>query len=350
VSVGRLANDADLRDLPLDDEPRVVALAPRPGNGPLAGPSHPFRTLSFAELRDRRHEPPDRAAIGTPKVGLVCNAGSPKVGKTTYEMQLAVAMAAPDVTEFLGDPVITGPVLLVIEEGSLDGISWRIRRQAEYYSVDADDLAIEVAHRQRVRLDDRRSVRALRDHIRSVRPVRVTVDPLNRCHGQDENKPTAMTPVMDALSDISAEFACSVGMVHHLSKPSQERRGSVWDRFRGASSIRSATDGNLALDGNGRGGIRLQGEFRDSEPLDMWLTFDRDRLVFEAVERPAAPSKVPQILLRAFVEENEQVTAKDVMARFKVSRHTALDALEAGGFDHFEGQRGTLVYLPGTVQ
>ena len=308
----------------------------------------PFRTVTFAELRNVHHVPPPRAAIGVAKVGVTVNAGSPKVGKTTFQTQMAVHVAAPSIDTFLGEPVATGPVLLVIEEGSVDGIAWRLRRQADAAGV--DDLPIELAHRQRIRLDNRQSVRGLRDHVRSLRPALVVLDPLNRLHSQDENRPTAMTPVMDALADVSAEGSCAVVAIHHLGKPSMDRGGSVWDRFRGASSIRSATDGNLALDAV-RGGIRLRGEFRDAEPLDEWLAFDRDRLTFDRAERPDAPSKVDQHQLRDFVEEKGQVTAREVMARFDVTRHTALAALEAGDFDRIEGARGTGIYfLTGTVQ
>jgi hypothetical protein len=319
---------ADERDL-MHDRPRPPAT---------------FRTVTFAELRDVHHEPPPRAALGVAKVGVTVNAGSPKVGKTTFQLQMAVAVAAPGVSTFLGAPVCTGPVLLVIEEGSLDGLAWRLRKQSE--AVGVDDLPIELAHRQRLRLDDRGAVRWLRDHVRSLRPALVVMDPLNRLHGQDENKPSAMTPIMDALADVSSEASCAVVAIHHLSKPGMDRSGSVWDRFRGASSIRSATDGNLALDAV-RGGIRLRGEFRDAEPLDVWMTFDRERLLFAVAEAPEAPSKVSSADLLTLATERGQITARDVMRRFGVSKHTALSALGAADLDRIEGPRGVGVYFIG---
>lgn len=306
-----------------------------------------IHTVSFAELKTTHHEPPPRAAIGVAKVGVTVNAGAPKVGKTTFSTQMAVAIAAPSVDTFLGEPVAHGPVLLIIEEGSLQGIAWRLQRQAEAYGV--DDVELEVAHRQRYRLDDRGHVRRIRDHVRGLRPAMVILDPLNRLHSQDENRPTAMTPVMDALADISAEASCAVVAIHHLGKPSMDRGSSVWDRFRGASSIRSATDGNLALD-SVRDGIRLRGEFRDAEPLDLWLAFDRERLVFERAERPDAPTKVDQIALRAFVEERGQVVAKQVAEQFGIALNTAKNALRDLGCDEFPGARGVLTFSLETRQ
>lgn len=306
-----------------------------------------IHVVTFAELKAMRDEPPQRAAIGVAKVGVTVNAGAPKVGKTTFSTQMAAAVAAPSVETFLGEPVVHGPVLLILEEGDLQGIRWRLVRQAE--AIGADDLEVEIAHRQRYRLDDRGHVRRIRDHVRGLRPAMVILDPLNRLHSQDENKPTAMTPVMDALADISAETSCAVVAIHHLGKPSMDRGGSVWDRFRGASSIRSATDGNLALD-TVRDGIRLRGEFRDAEPLDVWLRFDRDTLTFDLAERPEAPSKVDPIALRTFVEERGQVVAKQVAEEFGIALNTAKSALRDLGCDQYAGARGVLTFTLETRQ
>ena len=90
-----------------------------------------------------------------------------------------------------------------------------------------------------------------------------------------------MTPVMDAMAGIAYDLETAVLAIHHLAKPSAERRGDVWDRFRGASSIRSGTDANLALDGTGNR-VKLVGEFRDSEPLLEHLELDRKSLLFQA--------------------------------------------------------------------
>ena len=82
--------------------------------------------------------------------------------------------------------------------------------------------------------------------------------------------------------------------IHHLAKPSAERRGDIWDRFRGASSIRSGTDANLILDGSGDR-VRMYGEFRDAEPLSAYLELDRTSLTFHVVDAPKGTGKVRYI-------------------------------------------------------
>jgi RecA-family ATPase len=106
-------------------------------------------------------------------------------------------------------------------------------------------------HRQRVRLDNRQGVNRLRSFVEQLNPCLVGLDPLNRLHGADDNRPTQMTPVIDALAGIAYDYSCAIVAIHHLAKPSAERRGDVWDRFRGAGAIRLGTVADLAPDGSG---------------------------------------------------------------------------------------------------
>jgi hypothetical protein len=277
--------------------------------------------------------------MGIPKVGLTVIAGSPKVGKSLYATGTALAVGCR--------------TLYIAEEGSRRGISYRLRHQAAALGV--VDPPFYLSHLTRTRLDSPQSVRALREQVRALRAELVILDPLNKAHGADENKPTAMTLVMDALSTLAYDLGIAVVAIHHLAKPSLERRGDVWDRFRGASSIRSGTDANLVLDGSGDT-VQLVGEFRDAEPLTAWYALDRETLLFAPVEGPhPAPAKVDPIALRAYVTERRLVAAADVMAKFDVSKMTAFAALRALGCDEFSGPRGRLTFSlstapPSTVQ
>lgn len=294
-----------------------------------------LRSLSWAEIMAEPAEPPPMLAAGIPMVGLTVLAGPPKVGKSLYASQTALELRCG--------------VLYVAEEGSLGGIGWRLRHQAEALGI-TDEPAFVLLHRQRIRLDDRASVKALRARVEAFRPALVIIDPLNRAHGADENRPTQMTPVMDAMAAIAYDFGCAVVAIHHLAKPSAERRGDIWDRFRGASSIRSGTDANLILDGSGDR-VRMYGEFRDAEPLSAYLELDRTSLTFHVVDAPKGTGKVDPETLLEFVDELHNVTARSVMERFNVSKMTALAALEdATELDRFEGVRGVYTYFRRTVQ
>jgi hypothetical protein len=289
----------------------------------------PKRVLSWANLMQESAAPPPMLRPGLPKVGCAVLAGSPKVGKSLWATQTAFELGCR--------------VLLIAEEGSRAGIAWRLRKQATELSI--QDPPLSLAHLQRTRLDNPASVRSLRSLVDSVGAELVIVDPLNKAHGADENRPSQMTPVMDALSAIAYDLGIAVLALHHLAKPSAERRGDIWDRFRGASSIRSGTDANLILDGTGTS-LRLVGEFRDAEPLSEYLTLDRDALIFRPTDGPRFVGKIDPQALAAYVRERGPVTVVMVMAAFGVARHTARVAIEAlSGIDWHEGTRGQRTYF-----
>ena len=309
-------------NLPWPDERAIGARAEMPrrrGSRPV---------LSWADLMAEPPEPPPVLADGIPKVGLTVLAGPPKVGKTLWASQTALACRST----------------IVVEEGSLAGVAWRLRKQAAGLSIVDPTPDLVVVHRQRVRLDNRDSVAWLREHVEERRPDLLVLDPLNRLHGADENRPSQMTPVMDALAGIAYDFGIAVLCVHHLAKPSDERRGDIWDRFRGATSIRSGTDANLILDGSGER-VRLVGEFRDAEPLSDYLELDRETLLFRSVDAPRVAGKVDPDELRAYIVELTRVTVSEAAIRFGVTKPTARVALEGlPGIDWHDGPRGARFY------
>lgn len=293
-----------------------------------------LKVLTWAEIIAQPADPPPTVRPGVPEVGVTVVAGAPKVGKTLWVSQVALESRRP--------------TLMILEEGSLAGISYRLRLQAAALGI--IDPPIHLALRKRVRLDDPKSVRKLVAWIDEAREIELVIlDPLNRLHSVDENRPSDMTRVMDGLATIAYEQACAVLAVHHLAKPSAERRGDIWDRFRGASSIRSGTDANLVMDGTGDR-IHLVGEFRDAEPLSEWLELDRETLTFQAADAPNVPAKVDPDALRRYVEERGQVVARQIVEQFTVSKTTAIASLRALGCDEFEGVRGTLTFTLRTVQ
>ncbi len=327
-----------------DDPPwkREPAIGGRPAHRPG------LKTHTMADLVTMSVEPPPMLIEGTiPEVGLTVLAGPPKVGKTLWASQVALVVAAEgSQPNFLGRSSGSGPVLIIVEEGSIAGISWRLKHQSAAMGIETARL--QVAHRQRVRLDAPGSVVQLREFVEGYKPALVILDPLNRLHGADENRPTQMTPVMDALAGIAYDFKCAVLAIHHLSKPSSERTGPIWDRFRGATSIRSGTDANLALEGSGTT-AQLFGEFRDAEPLSEYLELDRETLTFRQVDGPTVSRKVEPAELRAYIEAEGQATVATIAARFGVTRPTARVSVEnLPDIDWYDGPRRTRFYTLGT--
>lgn len=310
----------------VDDEPSPSATR-TPGAG--------LSALSWADIMAAPDEPAPMIRPGVPVVGSIVLAGSPKAGKSLLASQWALESHRP--------------CLIVVEEGARERIAYRLRRQAAELGI--ADPPIHVLYRQRIRLDVPASVAALRALVADLGPALVILDPLNRLHTADENKPSQMTPVMDSLSDLAYDGqGRAVIAIHHVNKPSREQRGDAWDRLRGASSIRSGTDGNLVLDGDKGTYRKLLGEFRDAEPLIEHLELDRAALLLRSADVPVAPTKIDAIALRAFVEDRELVTVAQVVERFEVSRNTALTALRALGCDEFAGVRGALTFTLSTRQ
>ena len=106
-------------------------------------------------------EPPPTVRPGVPEVGVTILAGAPKAGKTLWVSQMALESRRP--------------VLLIVEEGALAAISYRLRRQAHERGIETPPITL--MHRQRVRLDDRASVAALRAHVTEAQPALIIFDP-----------------------------------------------------------------------------------------------------------------------------------------------------------------------------
>jgi hypothetical protein len=308
--------------------------------------------ISTAELLAEPDEPvPFHTPDLIPAEGLVVVAAPPKVGKTILMSQLALVTGCDDGPPrplFLGRAVQPGRALYVLEEGSRESLRYRVRRQMDGLSIDHSSVTwVLQAH---LRLDHAPSVKDLRAMVADVAPALVVLDPLNRLHGLDENRPSEMARVMGQAVGIVQEAHCAVVVLHHLTKPNAEHRGRLVDRIRGAGSIVGATDANLVLEPQGGGRVRLEGEFRDAEPITLYLELDPERLLFSRIEPERAAGKVPEEALLAFVDERTRVTARDVMDRFGCSKVTALAALDgSSALDRTAGARGQLHYFR-TVQ
>src|SRR6478735_2720283 len=81
-------------------------------NGTPTNPDVGPRVLDWSALMAIPPEPPPELRRGVPEIGVTVLAGSPKVGKTLWASQTALETGRR--------------ALLVIEEGSLAGIAYRL--------------------------------------------------------------------------------------------------------------------------------------------------------------------------------------------------------------------------------
>jgi hypothetical protein len=269
-----------------------------------------------------------------PAGGLVMLAGPQKTGKTTFAMDLAVAVTAGQ--PVLGRPVLAGPTLYVLEEGTPAGVAERYRRIVARRGTPPD---AHLVLRAGIRLDDARRWRALREETERIRPVLVVLDPLVKLHGADENVAGQMARVMAALQALTRTGA-AVLAVHHTVKHAAEA-GSIGNAARGSGAIISATDGNLVLSREGDH-LRLETEMRDAESETLRFDFDGATASFSlrtaTAPAPAAarypggvdPDAVVALAAAAVaVDPAGGLTATELAANRGISDETARQALAA---------------------
>jgi hypothetical protein len=263
-----------------------------------------------------------------PMPGVVVQAGDPKSFKTLLGLQLAVVVASADVDTFMGRPVRHGPVLFIEEEGSRRKLRERIEKMREGLgSAAAPDLTFVLF--QGLRLDDESSVADLDRLVAERRPILMVLDPLVLLHRGEENSNSEMARVMRPLIGLAAKYDCTVLLIHHTSKPQAERRTTrLAQRLRGAGAFAGATDANIVMDRDGDYGARIRGEFRDAEPLDLYVELDVATLLLRPALAPLPLRKVGVSDLVAWVREVGRVNVSNAMKRFEVSRNTARSVLQ----------------------
>ena len=334
------------------DHDRPTANAESGANGP-SPLSQPLSAFLATEIAPLRWVVPGLVPAG----GLVLLAGSQKLGKSTFAMDAAVAVAAGQ--PILGRPTLAGTTLYVIEEGAPAGIADRLRRITARRGTPAD---AHVVIRKGIRADDKRRWRPLLDEVARLQPVLVVLDPLVRMHQGDEDRAHLMAPVMAAIQQITTHGAAVI-VVHHVAKHGGGEGGVVGNAARGSGAIISATDGNLIL-ARKHGHLRLETEMRDAEAEQLDLAFDGASAAFTLVDERAPVQIVrrypggidPDAVVALAAERVAQdpqggITATELAALRRVSSETARQALAAlvdGGRLIKAGPANRPLYRPAT--
>jgi hypothetical protein len=218
-----------------DSRPWLIKLAASAAPG-AETPEKPARRIRFLPDSEFENRPPRQWLIPAilPKEGIALLYGPPGCGKSFLTMAWSLCIASG--RQWLGHPVLQGPVAYIAGEGSF-GIGPRLRAWKSFHQFTGnsgvqwfdESLALQDAG------NFKELVTAFEEDFEKP-PVLVVIDTLSRCSGgADENSNTDMAKVIAAADVLQQRFHCTVLIVHHAGK--DRDRGP-----RGASSLTGNTE------------------------------------------------------------------------------------------------------------
>jgi regulatory protein RepA len=193
-------------------------------------------------------------------VGMIVGPGA--VGKTTFLLQLAMAVAAGNSIS-CGLPFKTiepGKVVLVAAEETLSMLSHRLHSIHRCVLAELGDSVQGLVNPSEVMQSWEKNLLIVpasgtshhlakgdepstffRDLCVLAADARlIIVDPLRRLHGGDENDSAGMTEVVQLLEGLARKTGAAVLVAHHANKNSMSGMGSASTASRGSSAL---TDG-----------------------------------------------------------------------------------------------------------
>jgi hypothetical protein len=196
-------------------------------------------------------------------VGVI--GGSPKSGKTTLAIDLAVSVASG--TPCLGAfPVHSpGPVLLYAAEDSSPALRTRLETLARLRHLDFETLEVLIITADSLRLDRSDHQQRLEATLSAHRPALVVLDPLIRLHMIDENVAGQVAALLGYLRTLQRKTSAAIALVHHVRKNVSSNAGAGYS-LRGSSDLYAWLDSFLYLRKH-HGELALSAEHRSASPF-----------------------------------------------------------------------------------
>lgn len=249
-------------------------------------------------------------------------ASKPKVGKTSFGMNLAVATARG--TPFLGRATKKGTVLYVALEGNRT--EWRGRFRAMGATGD-DALLLYVGQAPQD------AMTWLRDNAEEHKPILIIVDTLQRlARLKDMNDYAAITNASEPLIAIAQSFNATLVLMHHAKKNSD---GDDGDSVLGSTALYGFVDTLITLKKGADGRRTMKTSQRYGEDVDETvLTLDpKTKLVSASgarseVDRAACEVDILATLTDEWVDRATLLADIDARASTK---NAALKALVDDG-------------------
>jgi hypothetical protein len=174
--------------------------------------------------------------------------GEPKTGKTWIGFDMAVSIVSNSPTLGHFKVHTPGPVLYVAEEGNEEQLRTRLHKITTAKSIQADALDdFHLAIQKNVMVDIKEWQTAIFDFCAKVKPRAVFFDPLVRIHSSGENQAEDMRKVLQFLRSIQVNFHCSVIVIHHQRKPSNDDTSRSGQKLRGTGDLYAWLDSAIYL-------------------------------------------------------------------------------------------------------
>ncbi len=146
-----------------------------------------------------------------------------------------------------------GRVALLTREDHPSLTSWRMGQisRGKGIPVDIDDYLWVNSREEMAQfsLDNDEQMAEILNELENFAPDLIIMDVLNVLHGAEENDNTAMRQVMRQIVNLHERLGrCSIAVLHHESKSTLNRGGSLKKRARGASAIGGWAEWVFAID------------------------------------------------------------------------------------------------------
>ena len=196
-------------------------------------------------------------------------AGNPKVGKTWFTLGMAISIASG--RPFLENYEVPSPgaIMFVEEEANYVNMARRIRSLVRDLAFNEDEQRL---FEKNFLLLPQRQIKIASDKVMvqdfiTRNDVRFAVfDSLRRFHDANENSSTEMSAVLEAFSDIRIKTGCSITLIHHLHKTTEDKKNRpVFERMRGTSDFYAWADCLIGLQREGDSDDQARVEFQHRE-------------------------------------------------------------------------------------
>lgn len=282
------------------------------------------RFISARNLCELEFEPIKYVVPGYIAEGLTLFAGKPKVGKSWFCMEIALAVAAGGVC--LGDVECEqGDVLYLALEDNQRRLQSRIRKLWQAETV----LRVPVPDRLHLATEWPRAneggIAAIREWIDEHPGARLVVADVlamfkATAKGKDQTLYEADYLAIKELQSLAMETGVAIVVVHHTRKSGAE--ADPFEKVSGTLGLSGAADTTIILDRD-QNGCTLYGRGRDIEEIETAVQFDkitcRWRALGNAVEVRRTDERV-QILV-ALDEATEPMTPRDLSIASGMSRN-----------------------------